>query len=1252
METSQNYQFKNKGTTQFSRSFSSLDANYIKLDEHSFEELLSLANEFSKTIHYYNLKDEKEGDWSIFFNDETVVLASILVSNSSEVEKSFKEVYTKALHFKNVEKKIKFFKQAFDAVYKLVSHFELWLKKLRSIAEFTRADIPVRDELMSATSSQLVYAFVQLRQLDEKMEELIGERIGKDYSDFQNILSFAQKNMLANDSAWWNTTPEGDQSEEDVLKKNLNIALEKLLEVFQTYYETLVYLKQKAPLFLEQSLNSNKHFPEIALYVAFLKLYQYLQNKLNLFHQRYLEHYFFDYLKSEPLKACPDQVYLKFNLDGTSPIAIIEKGTEFLAGADEEGNEILYEADTTTILNRIKIEKLSNIYLGYRTLNIRGREKKIVTNFYTAEIPIQQEGSTLGKKETFAPFGKDQIDLGEYEKTMQDAFVGFAIASPSLFLSEGKRQITVLLRFDSTTFPTFLEHLADLSYLSGTTEEETFIKIFLEAFRLQITTEEGWYSIKSYVVSLYKSTYTIRIRFDLESSEPPVVAYNQEMHQGYFDTPLPILKILLNNNTYTFVYSLLKDQLLETIEIQTDVFEVKELQIYNHISEINPSNPFYPFGAMPKIGSYMLVGNNEVFQKSLDRLAIHLEWFDLPRHQNGFYGHYASYGLPIDNTVFEVKLTILDKGRWVPENPSEQQSFRLFRTETPQGHIDPADKGKLSTRTVIDNIDMTAIRQPANYEALKEELVYSNTVRRGFIKLELSNPPFAFAHDIYPAILTTITAENMKKGGFFSFGKKEKKDTPELPYAPQIKSISLDYSSSSSLQFRDRSAKKEDMRMRGQFFHLHPLGDVMIYPDNSKQTTPLLPDYEFEGCLMIGFTGYQPPQTLTLLIEMVDEFSVSSESDPPLVEWNYLKGNEWKILPPSKILQDTTDRFIKTGIIVIELPQDLEKGNTILNPDLYWLRIIVIQNIEEASSLVSIYPQVTTATLSPKGSQKRLGQSLAPFSIQRSMNNILGIESIQQPLPSMHGRTTESKELFQTRVAESLRHKNRAITEWDYERLALSKFPQIQQITCLRCMNSQSLNSPGSVLVVVVPKPEFTANPLMPMASNEMLYEIKKYLEKLIGPFIRLEVRNPAYEMIRIVCSVKFNSGFSYGYYIQELNRQINQLLSPNGGNEKGGRLELGGKVFCSDLLSFMRTLPYVNYVSGFSMIQTAIDFDDKHILLDTARTGEEKDFLEATKPWSVLVPADVHQIYIDDAAVARQSGVGSLYIGQDFIIG
>ena len=71
-------------------------------------------------------------------------------------------------------------------------------------------------------------------------------------------------------------------------------------------------------------------------------------------------------------------------------------------------------------------------------------------------------------------------------------------------------------------------------------------------------------------------------------------------------------------------------------------------------------------------------------------------------------------------------------------------------------------------------------------------------------------------------------------------------------------------------------------------------------------------------------------------------------------------------------------------------------------------------------------------------------------------------------------------------------------------------------------------------------------------------------------------------------------------------------------------------------------------------MVQAARDFAGNWILIDTARDGEAKSFLQATKPWSVLVPALEHQITVlNDKYEERslQAGIDSLELGHDFII-
>ncbi|MEM9982624.1 MAG: hypothetical protein AAF734_09015 [Bacteroidota bacterium] len=121
--------------------------------------------------------------------------------------------------------------------------------------------------------------------------------------------------------------------------------------------------------------------------------------------------------------------------------------------------------------------------------------------------------------------------------------------------------------------------------------------------------------------------------------------------------------------------------------------------------------------------------------------------------------------------------------------------------------------------------------------------------------------------------------------------------------------------------------------------------------------------------------------------------------------------------------------------------------------------------------------------------------------------------------------------------------------------------------------------------------------------------------------------------------------------YIYEV---INNYLA--GGLLLGKKtVELGGKVNISDILSFIRTLPYIDFITKFSMIQIAQDLRGKYVLLDTAREGDEKMFLQATKPWSVLIPSTEHQIHIigeRSDIKSSQAGIDDLELGTDFIIG
>lgn len=103
----------------------------------------------------------------------------------------------------------------------------------------------------------------------------------------------------------------------------------------------------------------------------------------------------------------------------------------------------------------------------------------------------------------------------------------------------------------------------------------------------------------------------------------------------------------------------------------------------------------------------------------------------------------------------------------------------------------------------------------------------------------------------------------------------------------------------------------------------------------------------------------------------------------------------------------------------------------------------------------SISTQVLTATLQyEEGQDEYLEKPLEAFKIEMAEENLSGIQAITQPLKSFNGIPTEKLNEFYVRVSERLKHKQRAITPWDYEHLVLEKSPQIYKfiklLVCLR----------------------------------------------------------------------------------------------------------------------------------------------------------------------------------------------------------
>jgi hypothetical protein len=214
-----------------------------------------------------------------------------------------------------------------------------------------------------------------------------------------------------------------------------------------------------------------------------------------------------------------------------------------------------------------------------------------------------------------------------------------------------------------------------------------------------------------------------------------------------------------------------------------------------------------------------------------------------------------------------------------------------------------------------------------------------------------------------------------------------------------------------------------------------------------------------------------------------------------------------------------------------------------------------------------------------------------------------------------------------------LRHKNRAICLWDYERLVLEAFPQIYKVKCLNhtCYEPSESGmgiyrelAPGHVTIVTIPnlRVQNLRDPLKPYTSLGLLEEIKGFLEKCTSCFAQLHVKNPQLEEVRVRFSLRLYDGFDETYYSNLLKQSITRFLSPWAFSGVGTP-SFGGKIYKSSLINFVEEQPYVDYVTDFQV------FQDIGGVAGTA----DLDEVAGSRAVSILVsaPASKHEITLID---------------------
>ncbi|APR88500.1 hypothetical protein A7982_13849 [Minicystis rosea] len=823
--------------------------------------------------------------------------------------------------------------------------------------------------------------------------------------------------------------------------------------------------------------------------------------------------------------------------------------------------------------------------------------------------------ATAGGAPAWATFGAARPSASA--AAAPQSVLGWAISSPLLVLGEGQRVITLTLGFSP----------------GRTTLETIFPKSGEIPLLFQLSTEKGWVECPSVEVQIgsYKdltgttredNPLGVRFKLTLPPSIDPIAAPPTGL--AGMNGPWPALRLMLRpiwseaNKKYVIRYRELANLLMVSAHLAVGVQGLKAIALQNDEMTLDAKKPFEPFGSAPAAGSRLLLGHPEIAGKKLDSLAMSFQWMGAPAD---LAAHYENY--PAAPFAFTAKVSLIDR----------YGATELVKT-APLFGAKSADPTSITVTTAL--AAATAADPQALFEGSSGQDL--STSRR-YLQWELNAPDFQ--HGSYPAVASSkaLALSVAVAGNPTTVDAAQYQINP--PYTPKLKSLTIDYASSRELRF-DGAPRDTGV---DRVFHIHPFGACDGEGERSSAGLPFLPSYENDGELYLGLRDLSPPQTVSILFQMA-EGSANLDLPPQPVSFSYLSGDRWLPLG-HHLISDTTRGLTNSGIVEIAL--DPAERSTSMRGDLYWIRAAVERNTESLCDTVAVHTQAVTATfVDHDNAPDHFSNPLPAETITKPSAAIPGIAGVRQPYSSYGGRPAESAETWATRVSERLRHKQRALTVWDYERLVLDRFPEIYRAKCVPA----TLDEPGKVQVVVIPdvRNKQPSDPFEPKAPASLLADVHEHLSARAPASASIAVVNAHYVAVRVRIGVRFRADGNDAYYTQRLNDDLNRFLAPWAYAE-GADLAIGGRIYANSIVDFVERRSYVDFVAGIKLFRS--DDGERFQPVPPPADGSGA-FVGTMKPDEVLTSARQHQIDILRGGLyeeTRLTGINFMNIELDFFI-
>jgi hypothetical protein len=514
------------------------------------------------------------------------------------------------------------------------------------------------------------------------------------------------------------------------------------------------------------------------------------------------------------------------------------------------------------------------------------------------------------------------------------------------------------------------------------------------------------------------------------------------------------------------------------------------------------------------------------------------------------------------NTSFSVEFQRLQNGVWEKfEYQDDKGNSVSSLTDENLYFSDTSDTKTLPKSRTFDFPEINITLDEVDPNLQLSPLQLSDTSTNGFLKMKLSEPVYGFGTDLYSKVVQAIALFNAEIIAQKINDKNDKQplvSPPNIPFVPMVAAFEGEYKAAITYDF-----SKNETDYPFECFYNTPFANFKVYDSTSvekiitENTTigssparddsgtiipltglPLAPTIAPKGQLLLELQDIIVPARVSFYFELARTFT-EKVLETKEVSFTYLSTDGWKNLTS---IEDGTNNFTCSGIITINIPDDITTVHDTISGTNYWISIGTTDNPDSFPETSFLNTNgFTLQRIVAKDDLSTTVPQIAANIITSPQTAIPEIATTVQPFASFGGKAAETNSEMNSRVSTRLKTKDRLVTTEDFFNTIRLEFPEVYYS---KTIYDTTKNQAFSYVLKRVADASDT-NAFEPLLSECKELDIQKYIAKRVSPFTKVSVENFELNYIKITANIQVQSDEDVTTVAKEVNDGINIFLAP-----------------------------------------------------------------------------------------------------------